>query len=206
MHQFWNERFGTDEFIYGESPNEFFASELEKLPSGRILLPGEGEGRNAVYAAQRGWLADAVDFSDAARKKALRLAANQGVVFNRYELADLGQFEPENGIYDAIGLIFVHLVPEIRRRFHQRLADALKPGGSLIAEFFSVRQFGKKSGGPKDPLMLYRPEELIEDFKSLNICFIKAIETQLGEGRHHQGVASVIRLLAKKKGDYLRGE
>ncbi len=198
MSRFWNERYQGEEYVYGEQPNTFFAAELSKLTPGRILLPGEGEGRNAVYAARCGWLADAVDFSEVAREKALRLAAKQGVRLNYYELTNLEHFIPDHEIYDAVALIFVHLEPEIRHKFHQHIAKALKPGGHLIAEFFSVNQIGKSSGGPQNPLMLYRLNELIEDFNDLEIKFADAIETQLDEGAHHRGAASVIRLLAKK--------
>ncbi len=199
MHSFWDERYAAEEFIYGKQPNLFFAEELMKLPAGKILLPGEGEGRNATFAAGKGWQADAVDFSFAARNKALLLAKEQGVALNSYKIADLGQFEPKTGFYDAVSLIFVHLEPETRKRLHQRLAQSLKPGGSLIAEFFSIQQLNKKSGGPKNPLMLYRPEDLLADFKALDIKHLIEAEVHLNESRFHEGVASVIRIVATKK-------
>ncbi len=44
---------------------------LNHLTVGRILLPAEGEGRNAVFAAKLGWDVTAFDFSASAMKKAL---------------------------------------------------------------------------------------------------------------------------------------
>ena len=52
---FWNERYAVTDYIYGKAPNEFFVEQLSTLTPGRILLPAEGEGRNAVYAAKQGW-------------------------------------------------------------------------------------------------------------------------------------------------------
>ena len=60
--KFWDERFAAEEYIYGTEPNKFFREQLDKLPPGKILLLGEGEGRNAVYAAKSGWLVHAVDY------------------------------------------------------------------------------------------------------------------------------------------------
>jgi 2-polyprenyl-3-methyl-5-hydroxy-6-metoxy-1,4-benzoquinol methylase len=87
--KFWDERYSTTEFIYGSEPNSFFKSELEKLASGKILLLGEGEGRNAVYTALNGWTVDAVDFSLKAKEKALQLAEENKVHINYKKLHSL---------------------------------------------------------------------------------------------------------------------
>ena len=91
MHSFWDSRYNTDQFVYGKEPNRFFASELDKLPAGRLLLPGEGEGRNAVYAAKMGWEVDAFDQSRIGSEKALGFALEQGVHIN-YQVCDLEGF------------------------------------------------------------------------------------------------------------------
>jgi len=69
----WNHRYADSECIYGTKPNDFFKQELDILVPGKILLPAEGEGRNAVYAAEKGWIVSAFDQSDESRKKALLL-------------------------------------------------------------------------------------------------------------------------------------
>ncbi len=61
MHSIWNERFSNQEYVYGEEPNVFFAAQLTKLEKGIIILPCEGEGRNAAYAASKGWVVKAFD-------------------------------------------------------------------------------------------------------------------------------------------------
>lgn len=70
MKEFWNGKYSSKEYIYGTEPNEYFKSALEKYRPGTILLPGDGEGRNAVYAAKKGWQVTAFDFSNAAKEKA----------------------------------------------------------------------------------------------------------------------------------------
>ena len=63
MKDFWNERYGAPEYAYGTEPNVFFKQELDGLKPGRLLLPAEGEGRNGVYAAEKGWSVSAYDWS-----------------------------------------------------------------------------------------------------------------------------------------------
>ena len=54
----WDNRYDTEEYVYGTEPNDYLASMLNELPGGQVLCPAEGEGRNAVWLAQRGWLGD----------------------------------------------------------------------------------------------------------------------------------------------------
>ena len=75
----WGERYSSAEYVYVKLSNQFFKQQLDKLAPGFLLLPAEGEGRNAVYAASRGWRVEAMDSSTEARMKALALAAAQGV-------------------------------------------------------------------------------------------------------------------------------
>ena len=75
----WNKRYAQKEYFYGKQPNEFFRKQLLKFPPGRILLPAEGEGRNAVFAALSGWDVVAFDTSTEAKKKAEKLAKENKV-------------------------------------------------------------------------------------------------------------------------------
>jgi SAM-dependent methyltransferase len=197
MKEFWNSRYQDEEYAYGIEPNTFFKSFIDANPPGKILLPAEGEGRNAVYAALKGWEVCAFDYSEQARSKALRLAREKEVQIN-YVVFDLMNLNMDNQTYDAIALTFVHLPSKIRRSVHRHLENLLKPGGKLILEAFSKEQLRKDSGGPRNEDMLYNMETLREDFRYLNIDNIEQLETELNEGKYHQGVASVIRLRATK--------
>ena len=55
MKEFWNERYSQEAYAYGTEPNAFFKSRIDQLSPGKLLLPAEGEGRNAVYAATKGF-------------------------------------------------------------------------------------------------------------------------------------------------------
>jgi len=58
----WDQRYSSETYAYGKNANAFFAAQLEHMNPGRLLLPDEGEGRNAVYAAGLGWAVEAFDF------------------------------------------------------------------------------------------------------------------------------------------------
>ena len=87
MKQFWDQRYAENETVYGFTPNQFFKQFIDGRKPGSILLPAEGEGRNAVFAARLGWEVDAFDSSSVARKKALDFAAKENVtkLYARWE-------------------------------------------------------------------------------------------------------------------------
>lgn len=197
MSSFWNERYSSQNFAYGKEPNQFLKSRLQHLTPGKILLPGEGEGRNAVYAAQSGWDVYAMDSSSVAAKKAIEFSASKDVTI-QYKVADLEDIEYSENEFDCIAVIFLHLAPEARVPFHKKILSFLKPGGMLLLEAFSKKQSEKNTGGPKNINMLYSKEELHADFSLASKYEIKETETELNEGIYHQGVASLIRVIAVK--------
>lgn len=197
MKAFWEERYGAPEYAYGTAPNRFIAEFIDQYPPGRILFPAEGEGRNAVYAAWKGWTVDAFDYSENAQTKALQLAARRNVVIN-YTVADIQSFNFGHDVYDVVGLCFVHLSPDLRRFLHAAVVKALKPGGKVVLEAFAKSQLLLDSGGPRQEEMLFSAQELREDWAALDIQFLQSMTTELSEGPYHQGTASVIRMIAEK--------
>lgn len=107
----WNERYSEEEFAFGTQPNNFLKEQIEQLEPGSILFAAEGEGRNAVYAAQLGWKVSAFDISIKGQKKAIRLAAEKSVSID-YQVGELDQLDFKPNQFDAIALIYAH--------FHQK--------------------------------------------------------------------------------------
>ncbi len=197
MNEFWDNRYSSDDFVYGIEPNEFFKSEIDKLKPGKLLALAEGEGRNGVYAASLGWKVDAVDFSPVAKEKALRFASEKNVVIN-FTVTDLEDFHPDPEKYDAVSMIFMHLNPELSKLVHKRAADSLKHGGKIILEVYAKEQLGKDSGGPQNYDMLYSPEEIEENFRGLKTEKLTKEFVHLNESKYHSGEAAVIRYIGKK--------
>ncbi|MDA3891101.1 MAG: class I SAM-dependent methyltransferase [Salinivirgaceae bacterium] len=191
----WNKRYAQIEYVYGKEPNEFFKEQIQKLPNGKILLPAEGEGRNAVFAAQNNWQVEAFDSSSEAKNKAENLAKEKAVKLN-YKISSFEEAKYEENTFDLIALIYAH--SSNRQQNHQKLIKLLKPGGILLLEGFSKYQIKNSTGGPKSLDLLFSPQELTADFDELSEIELTETETYLSEGEHHLGRASIIRLIGKK--------
>jgi len=198
----WNERYGQEEFAYGEEPNNYLKEQLAKLPVGSILFPAEGEGRNAVFAAKLGWQVSAFDISQEGKNKALKLAEkNQVSIDYQVGALDVLNFEPEQ--FDAIALIYAHFPANIKSIYHLKFDSLLKKNGTIIFESFSKKHLGyvtanEKVGGPKDIDSLFSIEEIKLDFP--NYTFVELVEKdiELNEGLYHNGIGSVIRFVGQK--------
>lgn len=197
MKEFWNQRYGATEYAYGTEPNVFFKSQLDSLQAGKLLMPAEGEGRNAVYAATLGWETTAFDSSISGREKAMKLASEKGVNIT-YRIEDAREVSFPEASFDAIGLIYVHLPPDFRQLLHQRILSWLKPGGHIILEGFGKDQLQFQSGGPRDINMLFSKAMLEEDFAALKNLHIEEASIDLEEGLYHVGKAAVVRLVGEK--------
>ena len=197
MKEFWNERYGAEEAAYGKEPNAFLAEQLALLTPGSVLLPCDGEGRNALHAARTGWDVHSFDYSSEGVEKAQRWAAEADVTLNAC-VADAFAFEPGRS-FDVVALVFAHMPADKRQAFHHRAASWLRPGGTLILEGFNPDQLQFTSGGPKDPSMLFTEAMLREDFAELDIVQCELARTELSEGPFHQGPAAVARLVATRR-------
>jgi SAM-dependent methyltransferase len=196
MKEFWNERYAVKDYVYGRTPNTFFKQFIDNETPKTILLPSEGEGRNAVYAASKGWNVFAIDFSEVARKKALQWADENNVSLH-YQVADIVDWN-EKIKTDCVGLIYAHFHADIRENIHHKLIEKVIPGGKIILESFSKKQIGYETGGPKSLDLLYDIEILKNDFASLQIELLQERTVNLVEGDYHRGEASVVRMIAKK--------
>lgn len=202
MKQFWNERYSQEDYAYGTEPNEFLKEQLNGLTSGKILFPAEGEGRNAVYAAQLNWEVTAFDQSEEGKKKADSLAASKGVSID-YRVGMLEDMDFQEGTFDAIVLVYVHLPAGFREKIHRQLISLLKPGGRIILEAFhkdhlKYNSVNEKAGGPRQTDLLFSIEDLVDDFASLQTELVEEKVVVLNEGLYHVGESAVVRFVGVK--------
>jgi SAM-dependent methyltransferase len=195
---FWDDKFRHARYAYGTAPNAFLAARYEAFaPRGAVLSLGEGEGRNAVFLAERGFDVTAIDASPEGLKKLAALAAERGVtvttVLGDVRDAELGT-ERWAGIYN----IYCHLAPGDRQALYPRIQAALQPGGVFLTEQFSTEQLAFSSGGPKDVSLLMTVDELTRAFAGWEMLEAAQVQVSLDEGPLHQGPASVVRFLARK--------
>jgi len=197
----WDRQYADPGYIFGTVPNAFLAAEAYRFaPKGRILVPGDGEGRNGVWLAEQGFAVTSVEASAVGVQKARALAAERGAHLD-IQQGNLDSWDWPEGAFDGVASIFVHFEPHVRQGLHRRMLAALKVGGILLLEAFTPkhvenRKAGSRGGPP--PEMLYTPELLREDFAGAVIDVLREEEMILDEGARHQGRAQVVRLLARR--------
>ena len=194
---FWNQRYSEENFAYGEEPNAFVAAVADRLPPGRALEIGCGQGRNAVFLAQQGLTVTGVDSSEIGLERGAELAARRHVDVEWMKV-DLNSFEPGHGCWEVIVSTFVHLPPDLRRDVHRKLVEALHPGGVLVLEAYTPKQLDYGTGGPPVLAMLVSLEDLRADFEGLEFEHGVEFVRPVREGRYHVGDGAVVQVFARK--------
>ena len=180
----WDQRYSGPDLVWGAGPNRFVAEELAALPPGRAIDLGCGEGRNAIWLAERGWEVTAVDFSAAGLARAARLAAERTVTVDWVQ-ADLLAWQPEPGGYDLVLIAYLHLPSAGLARVFRAAAAAVAPGGTLLVVGHDRDNIARGHGGPQDPDRLYTPAEIIAELGGLGIVraeqVLRPVRTPEGE-------------------------
>lgn len=199
----WNERYKDESYAYGINPNEYLKEQLSNIEGKTILFPAEGEGRNAVFAAKKGWEVHAFDISIEGQKKALQLASENNVTID-YQVGLIEELKYNEEQFDVIALIYAHFPASYKSLYHKVISKYLRKGGYLIFEAFSKKHIdyvtrNPKVGGPKDIDDLFSVDEIKSDFANFEIIELEEKEIDLKEGLYHNGKASVIRFVGRKK-------
>ena len=164
----WNARYAQKELLWTAAPNRRFAEEVAGLAPGRALDFACGEGRNAVWLAERGWQVTGVDFSDVALAKAAELAASRGVEVD-WVVADVTDDEPEAEAFDLVVVLYLQLSREAMLRAIRGAARADAPGGTLLILGHDSANIVNGHGGPKDPSVLYTADDLVPALDGLAV-------------------------------------
>jgi SAM-dependent methyltransferase len=163
----WNQRYADAELVWSADANRFLVEAVTALPPGRALDLGAGEGRNAIWLAERGWHVTAVDFSDIGLQKARRLAEARGVEVDWIE-ANLRSYQPERAAFDLVVLVYIHLPGDERRAVVRRAADAVAAGGTLLVIGHDRTNLQEGYGGPQDPTILFSPDDVTDDLAGID--------------------------------------
>lgn len=195
----WDERFATDDYIFGTEPNRFLVSQAHRLAAGaRALSIADGEGRNSVWLARQGLQVQAFDISPVGVAKARALAARAGVQVD-YEVADCDSWAWPEATFDGVAAIFVQFAdPALRTRLFRRMAAALEPGGTLVLQGYTPKQLDYRTGGPPQVEHLYTEDLLRAAFAALDIVELRSWEADLAEGSGHRGRSALIGLVARR--------
>ena len=112
----WNEVYAREGHLFTKAPNAFLVEVAETLPPGRALDIGMGQGRNAIWLAERGWDVTGLDISGEGVRQA---RAFPGVVRRVIRVVEqpAEEFAMGEGEWDLVAGIYVHgvMLRESRR-------------------------------------------------------------------------------------------
>ena len=173
----WDRRYSAAELIWSAEANRFVIAETEALPPGRAFDMACGEGRNAIWLANRGWDVTGADFSGVALGKAAKLAATllqDGASPIRWVQADVTVHGPSEAGYDLVVVAYLQLPCEQRRAALTRAAAGLAPGGHLLVVAHDASNLTDGVGGPQEAAVLYTPRDVLSDLEGAGLSTVRA--------------------------------
>ena len=127
----WDHRYGGDQMWSG-NPNGTLVNEISGLGPGRALDVGAGEGGDALWLAEQGWIVTATDISRRALDRVDAEAERRGVHVECHH-ADanaLDAFEAE--AFDLVSAQYASIPRTPDGRGVRNLLNAVAPDGTLL--------------------------------------------------------------------------
>lgn len=156
----WDARY-RDAYV-ARPPSALLRRWLGQLPAGRALDLACGTGRNTLLLAEHGWQALGVDISPVALQLASAEARQRGLTLDLLAV-DVARWQWPIDRFDLVGVFRF-----LDRALCPRIMGALRPGGVLIYETFTVAQRAYE-GGPRSDALLLQPDELPALFPTLHV-------------------------------------
>jgi 2-polyprenyl-3-methyl-5-hydroxy-6-metoxy-1,4-benzoquinol methylase len=202
----WNQRYADSELVWSATPNVWVEQLTQDLPPGKALDIAAGQGRNALWLAARGWDVTAVDFSAVALQRAAALAMEQvGDDAGALETleADVTTWVPPARSYDLVLVVYLHLANQQRSAIMAAAAGAVAAGGTLLIVGHDLQNLTSGHGGPSDPLVLYRPADIVADIKAAQLVVVRAetVVRSLTDGQGQPAQALDALVLAHRAAD-----
>lgn len=181
----WNSVLTDPSPRFNTAPNEFLVAMTRGLKPGVALDVGMGQGRNAIFLAQRGWAVTGFDPADKAVALARRLAEKAGVKITA-TVQGAEDFDWGKGRFDLIVLSYVSV-----RGFVERIGAALKPGGIVVLEAFHSEGPLRAGGG-----VVWDTNELLTAFRDFRIL---RYEDTVGKADFGMRETRLVRLCAQRR-------
>lgn len=158
----WDERYAASGLVWSGSANQLVVQELTDLRPSKALDLACGEGRNALWLAERGWQVTAVDFSPVALDKGRRLAEERGLDVD-WVCADALTYDAGPEAFDLVLIAYLQLVADERRTAVRAAIGSLRTNGTLLLVAHDSTNLAEGTGGPSDPEVLFTAEEVLAD-------------------------------------------
>jgi SAM-dependent methyltransferase len=169
----WDRRYAGRELVWTSEANRFLVEEVDGMAPERALDLACGEGRNAVWLAERGWKVTGVDFSRVGLEKARQLEDSRGA-HAEWVAADLLDYRPTPEAF-ALVIVFYLQVPEAERSpILRSAAGAVAPGGTFLLVAHDSDNIANGYGGPQDPAVLYTAQDVCRDLQDSGLRIERA--------------------------------
>lgn len=169
----WDDRYRATDRLWSAEPNTFVEGRLADHEPGVGLDLASGEGRNAIWLAERGWEMTAVDFSSVAIDRGLEHSAEVEFV-----VADVLTWQPDRS-YDLVLIAYLHLVLADFEPLLRRTVTWLRPGGELFLVGHDRTNIEHGVGGPQNPEVLWEIEEILPWLEGLDIVEAGVVEREV---------------------------
>ena len=116
--------------MWSGRPNGRLVAEVAALNPGWALDVGCGEGADAIWLAQRGWIVTAIDISEVALARA-REASHPAGASVEWICGDTLQTPFRAGSFDLVSMQYPALRKSAGEAAVRRLLDTVHPGGLL---------------------------------------------------------------------------
>jgi 2-polyprenyl-3-methyl-5-hydroxy-6-metoxy-1,4-benzoquinol methylase len=170
---------------FSKEPNAFLAGVVARPKRGRALDVAMGQGRNAVFLAEKGWSVTGYDVAGEGLRIARERAAALGLEINTVQSTH-EDFPYRENQWDLVVMTYFW-APNDRPEFVKRIRDSLKPDGLLIVEENDGSLPSGGAGKVLNPLLKW-----FEDFRILRY------ELSSSGGEWGNPNNTVYRLLAQK--------
>lgn len=161
----WDAKYAERELVWSAGPNVFVEQYAADLPVGRALDVAGGEGRNALWLADRGWDATVADFSQVALDRAQRIRDERPEKNGSFGVRRVDVLaEPlGNQDHDLVVVAYLQLAELQRRVALRSAAEAVAPGGHLLVVAHHTDNLADGYGGPQNAMWLYSESDVDDD-------------------------------------------
>lgn len=198
----WDARYGASEDApFGDAPIDYLRMVLARPDaptSGKALFLADGDGRNGSWASTQGFQVTGVDISRVGTGRAIIRDMKADIPARRI-VGDIRDWRPGEGErFALITLFYLQGPPGLRFAAFPWLGEALSPGGWLVIEGFAKTGDEPAGLGPGRDDLRWSLAETLPHLAGLDIVEALEGDIRLADGPRHDGMAHVMRLLARK--------
>lgn len=160
--------------LWSTGPNIWVERRLAEVEPGRGLDLASGEGRNAIWLAERGWKMTAVDFSGVAIERGRSLSDDVEFIE-----ADVLTWEPEasgsdlstdrSSGFDLVLIAYLQLEAEPLSDIVRKATTWVSPGGELFMVGHDISNLDEGVGGPQVAEILWDLDLMLEWLGDLHV-------------------------------------